>query len=128
VFALHDIEENIIIKAFALLRFDTLAITVPHYSISRGVFAVSERVYKRGLCCSWRCLRHRGLSCIWICLHYRGMCCSLGYLPQRPELQLDFSELQRRVLLLEMSTKGACATPGLVRPTVACASPGHVYP
>jgi hypothetical protein len=46
-----NIEENIIIEAFKKtslsklsLRFDTFAITAPHYSISRGAFAVSERV------------------------------------------------------------------------------------
>ncbi len=44
-----DIEENIIIEAFASLRFDNL-------DIAPG-----------GVC-------HRGLSCIWACLHYRGMC------------------------------------------------------
>ncbi len=36
-----DIEENINI-AFASLRFDTLAITAPHYSKSSGAFSVPE--------------------------------------------------------------------------------------
>ena len=39
---------------FASLRFDTIAITVPHFSISLGAFDF------RGLCFSWRCLHHRG--------------------------------------------------------------------
>ncbi len=42
---LHRYQRNLIIEGFPLLRFDTLAITNPHYSISRGAFAVSEHIY-----------------------------------------------------------------------------------
>ncbi len=45
-----DIEENIIIEAFASFRSVSFAITAPHYSISRGAFAVSERVYTTEVC------------------------------------------------------------------------------
>jgi hypothetical protein len=40
-FLRFDIKKNINI-AFDSLRFNTLAITAPHYSISSGAFAVSE--------------------------------------------------------------------------------------
>jgi hypothetical protein len=111
-------KKNIIIKAFPSLRFDSFAITDPHYSISRGAFAVSEHVYHRGLCCSWRCLHHRGLSCIWTCLQYRGLCCSWmclelhhrGWrctwtcLHPELELHLDLVEQREPVMLLDVST------------------------
>jgi hypothetical protein len=45
-----DIKENIIIEAFTSLHLDTLAITAPHYSISKGAFAVSERVNTTEAC------------------------------------------------------------------------------
>jgi hypothetical protein len=35
---------------FALLLFDTIAITVPHFSISLGAFAVSKRVFTTEAC------------------------------------------------------------------------------
>ena len=43
-----DIEENIISEA--LPQFNTLAISAPHYSISREAFAVSELVYTTEPC------------------------------------------------------------------------------
>ncbi len=76
-----DITEKIIIEAFASLRFDTIAITVPHFSISIGAFAVSERVFTTEACAA-----------------------PGGVYTQGPELQLDVSKLQRYVLLLVMST------------------------
>jgi hypothetical protein len=45
-----DIEENLIMEAFTSLHFDILAITAPHYSIFRGAFAVSKRVYTKEVC------------------------------------------------------------------------------
>jgi hypothetical protein len=75
-----DIKEKIIIEAFASLRFDTI-FTVPHFSISIGAFAVSERVFTTEACAA-----------------------PGGVYKQGPELQLDVSALQRPVLLLEVST------------------------
>ncbi len=49
------------------LRFDTLAITAPLNSISRGAFAVSERVCTTEACAAPGGVYHRGLSCIWTC-------------------------------------------------------------
>jgi hypothetical protein len=76
-----DIKEKVIIEAFASLCFDTLAITVPHFSISIGAFAFSERVFTTEACAA-----------------------PGGVYTQGPELQLDVSALQRYVLLLVMST------------------------
>jgi hypothetical protein len=45
-----NIEENTIIEAFASLNFDTVAVTGPHYSIARGAFAASGRVYTTEAC------------------------------------------------------------------------------
>ncbi len=78
---------NIIIEAFASLRFNNLAVclwcfwTFLHY---RGLCSswrclhlscIWTCLHNRGVYCSWRCLP-QGLSCIWTCLHYRGLCCS----------------------------------------------------
>jgi hypothetical protein len=68
-----DIKENIIIKAFASLRFDNLVICLWYFWTC---------LHYRGMCSSWRCLHHKGLSCIWTCLHYRGVYCSWRCLPQ----------------------------------------------
>ncbi len=74
-------KEKIIIEAFASLPFDTIAITVPHFSNSIGAFAVSERVFTTEACAA-----------------------PGGVYTQGPELQLDVSAQQRYVLLLVMST------------------------
>ena len=88
--------------------------------LPQGLSCIWTSLHYRGLCCSWRCLHYRGLSCIWTCLHYRGVycslrclpqglsciwtclhyrgtCCSWRCLPQRPELHLDVSALQKYV-------------------------------
>jgi hypothetical protein len=66
---------------FASLRFDTIAITVPHFSNSIGAFAVSERVFTTEACAA-----------------------PGGVYTQGPELQLDVSALKRYVLLVVMTT------------------------
>ncbi len=66
---------------------------------TRGWRCIWTCLHYRGVSCSWRCLT-QGLSCIWTCLHYRGMCCSWRCLPQRPELNLDVSALQRYCMCL----------------------------
>ncbi len=76
-----DIKEKIIIGAFASLRFDTIGITVLHFSISIEPFAFSERVFTTEACAA-----------------------PGGVYTQGPELQLDVSALQRYVLLQVMST------------------------
>ncbi len=91
-----DIKENIIIEAFASLRFDILVICL---------WCFWTCLHYRGLCCSWRCLHHRGLSCILACLHYRGM----------------YSTAPGSVYIT-----GAWAASGRVCTTEACAAPGGV--
>ncbi len=75
-----DIKEKSLSKLS--LRFASIPFfTVPHFSISIGAFAVSERVFTTEACDA-----------------------PGGVYTQGPELQLDVSALQRPVLLLEVST------------------------
>jgi hypothetical protein len=94
-----DINEKIIIEAFASLRYHCHYCPTFHYflrslwlqrlvlllkvSTPQGLSCIWTCLHYRGLCCSWRCLHHRGLSCIWTCLHNRGLCCSWRCLHHR---------------------------------------------
>ncbi len=84
-----------------------------HY---RSLSCIWTCLQYRGVYCSWRCLHYRGLSCIWTCLHYRGVYCSWRCLPQRPELNLDMSALQRYVSNPQgpVHTYSQIATPRIV--------------
>ncbi len=76
-FRFASVSKKTIIKTFASLCYNTVAITGPQY---------------------WS---------IWTCLHYRGMCCTgrcLHSTPPWSELHLDISTLKVPVLLLEVST------------------------
>ncbi len=101
---------------FASLHFDTIAITAPQYSISRGASSVSERVFTTEACAAPGGVYTQGpdlhldvsvlqrLGCSWRCLHHMGRAASEHVSLQRPVLHLNVSALQRYVLLLEVST------------------------
>ncbi len=88
------------------LRFDTIAITVPHFSNSRGAFAVSERFFTIEACAAPEGVYTQGseLHLEVSALQRYVLLLEMSTAQQGPELHMNVSALQRLVLLLEVST------------------------
>ncbi len=94
--------------------FHFASILLQNSCILRGTFAAPVQIYAtepvlllevsthKGLCSSWRCLRHKGQK-LDISTPKRPVLLLEVSMPQAPELNLAVSMLKRLVLLLEVS-------------------------